>query len=868
MCILPNKSIDKKNPKLWKCSLTDEEFEALKKSLSYSNDVSIEPKEATFYYAEWWRRNYDGGKPSKEEVFNSIGGNIQYNLDAKEFFEIAKKGAEILGVKWIQKQNTLYFRTLLLQGGLPLYHISKHTSNYKDFLLSVLEIQPEKIEDFIFQPEIINLLPVTSRNDIIYENCFEIVRSILNDESTYDELLFSNDSIKNIIDDLKVRKLGLSRRIRSLKAQNYWLYNRIKNKINLRIGFADKYTQEGLSQVLGFEVTEKKYQFYLNDNLICVFRKMLSGGYKTDWHNQFSQEWDRDIDFPIAYVIADTKKIEVKDFIQLVPDLEKPTLWVPFSDDVWRLVKGNNTLYEKGMVIYPECWKSSENSIIAKKLYNCKVSLLEFEGEITLVRNDEKEYSYRTNVHSYDWTIVSHKPSWVLKSNLPIIKNRLEVLVYDEKNELLNPNQYNVYFKYHSVGQSWQLLSRGTSLPKGYIDIKIEKDGILAYDSCYNIGAFEVSFSDQTIESAEIIVNRNEGFQFILTETLPVDIHTNDMGYSVRLNDLNIIPNGIKARLKTGQSKSLLFEIKSPFSGVSLINDKGLVVNEECNISFNDLFGLRIFTPKDSTITLKMQNVLRKDVVIIKEIKESKQPLISYKDELMRLYYLADAMNYQNYVELLLVYNGITKKYKIARFSHFLDIEDQLNRRLKLFNENHGIDLYAVPLNCEPKNISLIPLDFGDNEYIIPVFEFSKQFIVISSKQANVQLMPRFVNTDVDYEGVSKTQRIETYCNTLHNSCFQSDVWKELLYYFNICIDQNLPFSTFDQIISLGRDSSLMARAFFYLGVNQYDTDEYIQKIIPELENDLGVCFHWIMKNDWKKAIEENSLCILNNTDF
>ena len=42
-----------------------------------------------------------------------------------------------------------------------------------------------KIEDFIFQTHITNLLPPSSRNDVIYENCFEIVQSILNKENCY-----------------------------------------------------------------------------------------------------------------------------------------------------------------------------------------------------------------------------------------------------------------------------------------------------------------------------------------------------------------------------------------------------------------------------------------------------------------------------------------------------------------------------------------------------------------------------------------------------------------------------------------------------------------------------------------------------------
>ena len=103
-------------------------------------------------------------------IFKSIGGNIQFNLDAQRFYKIAKKGAEMLGINWISKQNTLYFRTLLLQGGLPLNHISANKSNYKNFLIAVLEEQPEKIEDFIISRKtMIDYMPtlIQSNNKLL-----------------------------------------------------------------------------------------------------------------------------------------------------------------------------------------------------------------------------------------------------------------------------------------------------------------------------------------------------------------------------------------------------------------------------------------------------------------------------------------------------------------------------------------------------------------------------------------------------------------------------------------------------------------------------------------------------------------------------
>jgi hypothetical protein len=52
------------------------------------------------------------------EVYQSIAKNQLF--DEEEFYRYARKGANLLGVRWIKNQNTLYFKTLLLQGGLPI----------------------------------------------------------------------------------------------------------------------------------------------------------------------------------------------------------------------------------------------------------------------------------------------------------------------------------------------------------------------------------------------------------------------------------------------------------------------------------------------------------------------------------------------------------------------------------------------------------------------------------------------------------------------------------------------------------------------------------------------------------------------------
>ena len=54
-----NNAINKQDVKLWKHPLSDIEFKSLVETLKFSNELNLDPRDATLFYAEWWRRNYN-----------------------------------------------------------------------------------------------------------------------------------------------------------------------------------------------------------------------------------------------------------------------------------------------------------------------------------------------------------------------------------------------------------------------------------------------------------------------------------------------------------------------------------------------------------------------------------------------------------------------------------------------------------------------------------------------------------------------------------------------------------------------------------------------------------------------------------------
>ncbi|RXJ51084.1 hypothetical protein [Gelidibacter gilvus] len=844
---------------LWKYFLTESDFEELRKTLSFAASYNIDARDAALYYAEWWKRNYDGGSPRKESVFESIGGNSKYYFNYNDFYKIAKKGGQMLGVKWIVKQNTLRFKTLLLQGGLPLTHISANQGGYLNFLLAVLEEQPETIEDFIFQPHIVNHLPVSSRNDTIYENCFEIVRSILNKENIYDDLLDSDVTLKSISSQLKIRASELKTKSRLTKSKNYWLMRKSENRveIQLTLGLASSYTQKALSGILGINTEGSQYQLYINDKLICVFKRLYSGNYKTDWFNQKSHNWDGDDNLLNAYIIVDGNKIEVPDFIQITPSVTEPTLWSKYTENEWRLIKGSGSTDKSASVLMPLDWESdyeSENIVILDK----EMKWLEFEGELQITKNDQRR-KFLSDVESFDWTIVSKKPQWIIKSNMPIVRAGFKVFLYDTSDNLIPESKYQVWIKSHSPGTYWTELSQVANLPLGCVSVKIEMNGLTAYDLVYNIRNLSIDYNETSIDRAKITVNGATGLAINLIETPLFNISSDNNQYTLKVNKgSSKIPTMIKASLGIGTQRKLHFQMESPFQGMALVDKDGNIIDESANLSLRNLYGLRLLTTPGRETVLTLSNKVNTDVKISKSIIPTFQPLISYRDEIVRLFYLADAMDYTNKVCLQIKEGTNQKTYEVSGFSHALYI-DQEAGHVELVNSDKVLDLFAIPLNDWSTDVTVVPLDKEGEKFKFPTHETIKQWIIISSKVEGSQLMPRFINLDPNYTFVEPEERIKAYGEQLLESSFDADIWQKLLSLFTICSKNgyDIPFSTFDQFRALTSNSKAAAKALLFISTNQTDINTFIQQDIPEMEKDLGICFHWIANDDWSSALNE-----------
>ena len=849
---------------LWKYNLNDSEFFHLQKSLTEAKSLyNIDPRDCTLFYAEWWKRNYNGGYPSKNDIYNVIS-NDQY-FDAEEFYRHAKKGAQLLGIKWIKNQNTLYFKTLLLQGGLPVQHIANNSGAYKNFLLKILELNPSSIDDFAFEIDIISLLPNSSRNDSIYECCLQIVRAIINDDEQFLAILNGNEELQAIGSALRIKKHSLQVEYRKSKVKTAWVLEPEKSKIRLYLGFPDNVDTELFKELFFGEEeisqTDFEYKFYVDEHLLCKFVKKANGNFKTFWINQKDLIWNGNIHLPEMYLVSNNGiKNNCNQLVTFLPNKDKPGLWVKYSDKEWILEKGTHTNQTEGYILSPKTFAYNiAKSAKEVTLFNETFNWLCFEDVVELNKNGEC-YKFKTDSKKIEWFVQENKPLWMKKANLPVVRRNPKILVYDQNGSLVKNVKFQWRPKSNLVWNDWNC----ATIPVGLLEVKINAEDTVEIDEFFNVGNLNLKKGSKDLSQAELELTNNQ-FIFRVNEDAFVSVESIDENkFRLNLKNNNTLPDSIHASIRcSNQSKSLRFEIQPPFKGVEILDNENRLTPDEACFTVNNLFGYRLISNAGDLVT-NIYNNKRPNIIISNSLTESYIPLREYEDKLLQLAMLSDAMD--NDAEIILEICEVRgdvqtklKEYKFKKYSHSISYAIAENRQFTItIDADLKPDLFAVPLDVEVKDMMLYDLVNQNGTYRFREAVCFEKFIVFASNDAQANIQPAVISLNRNNKRTSpqdKLDRIDRLKNQLLESQYSDEVWEKLLSYYKICYQNNLPFSAFDILRTACFSSALAAKIYVFLlcfDVNQ----NFSEDIYKHLEDDLGFSFHWINKEDWRKAME------------
>lgn len=857
---------------LWKYDISDIEFFQLKKVLSeIENECDIDPKDCALFYAEWWKRAYNGGSPSKKDVLVSLGS--QMTLNEESFFQHAKRGARLLGIKWIQSQNTFYFRTLLLQGGLPITYITNNSGSYKTFLLKILELSPTTIDDFAFDLDITRLLPSSSRNDTIYECCLEIVKAIINEDEKFLKILDNNQELQSIRNELNVKKQTLQLKRRTSKVKCAWVIEPHMGQIRLYLGFPDTIDADIFTTIFMDDdktiQLEYEYKLFLNDNLICKFKKKADGSYKTIWINNIDLIWDGTEQLPDIYLInAGGNKSGCKHLVTNLPNLEKPSLWTKYTDLKWILEKGRHTSQNEGFVLSPITF-TTNNTINPIELTICckQFNWVEFQNSIEFINSSDR-IQFKTDSKKIDWYIVENKPNWIKHANYPIVRRKPKVLVYDQEGSIIHKAVLHWRQKNHLV---WNYWDAGT-MPTGLLEVKISIGDIVETDHFFNISEFDLKTSSSNLQQAEVELIQNQ-FIFQINEDEYIEITTeNSIKFHVQLRNNAAIPRAIRASIKQStQNTPLRFEMLPPFKGVAILDNDGNVLPDGYCFTINNLYGHRLMSNQPNLV-VNIYNRDKSSIIISKSLIDYSVPLREFEDKILQLASLSDAMGSETEIIFEICENLNFSQPKIRTY-RFREYNNKINCSI---NEGHEInitiaakeqpDLYAAPVDCEYKDLILYDLVNHNGRYNFRNGTWTKKFVLFSNKEASVKIRPALICMNPSNELESpddRNKKIQLYRNLLQESKHTDDIWQKLLSYYNICTLNNLPYSTFDVLRALGGSSLVAAKAYVFLACFD-ESQAFVEEYVKSVEDDIGFAFHWINKGDWVKAMEWIG-CFTNN---
>jgi hypothetical protein len=540
--------------------------------------------------------------------------------------------------------------------------------------------------------------------------------------------------------------------------------------------------------------------------------------------------------------------------------MSNATLWTKYSEAQWVLERGNHTEKEDAYVLCPHTWEAEE-------IENCEhlnisgreMQWLGFNVQLTL-NDGETKYQFKTHASKIDWYVVDNTPAWMTRPNLPVVRNRPRIFVYDKKGDLIQDPVLKWRRNQNDPWNSWN----GNSLPKGYIELQIIANNVTEYDSFFNIGNLTIERSSSSFSEAKFKLCNND-FTIMLTETGPLRIETIDQNtFAVQLTEIEHSLPELSINLKTSyHAKTLTFEMLVPFRGVEIIDNQRSTVPEDSGITLASLQGLRLLSNMDS-ISVIMYNKARQGIFVIEKLINTVTPLRAFEDTFKQLFTFSDAMDPNSEVVIEVTserqdrYSKL-KEYKIKRYEDSLDwVAAEDGEFIIATKTTKNADLFAVPLDGSSDNLCLYGLTNQEGIYSLQSEKNLRTFMVFSSKDSRIRVQPIIVSLNNQNEVRDRSEDNRKYVQLkeeLINSKFTDDIWKKILDYYQICFNHDLAFAAFDILKITASSSALAARLFVFL-LSYSDDDLFIEEASTRIEYDIGFSFHWIRKEDWAAALE------------
>lgn len=797
---------------LWKLKLTEEEYTNLKETLAQNayrlEDFGIE---AALCYAEWWRRDYNGGIPSREDV--AVGLGLPHYC-WEQLYKAARHGLKSHGFAFIHSlKGNEYFRTLLNQGGLPVNYIKNGTnlSGFSRFLIGLVEeLSSINIDwddnniDLIKNFNCIAYLGKAFKNDNIYDVSLQIAHAIISEEDRWLPYDDTDSSLSELTKSLKreyrrvksehrTKPLSLSWKLRLTSSEtanlfvNLNIVKEISSKSIEGLNYQSCYTFDVfVSGILVGKYVRKSLVKDDEGEVIGAIYSRITVGVANDI------KWSGE---PVVEV-----KIRCDNDDRLFPTLcgsyppnfECPQVFQMLDDNVYSLKSTVNA--ENNIAVFSTNWKcdGSHKILLNGELY----SAIKFTDKVDLHNCMSNEDITITNEFTpYSAEFRGTYIQWVEQSNFKLLTRIPVISVFDQTGTRVG----NIKPKYriHNSNAEWRNLSNSCLLPFGLVDIKVE-------------------FPDNKYVMVSVVV---------------------------------------------------------PFEGIVISDLEGKIVPSGKIISYDNLRYFNIISHGQSgmiDVTYKSDKIEDDDT--IKHLKspviEGIVPLSDYRDLFARMFQLygANTFDRSSSIELKIC----DKRIYIRKFVLDSELSSDKIRITDYTSEDtsdfiYDGDVYALPVseNVKPAElvqIKLEPYNRQMNLFTIPHELLNSEAILFSGPESSRRLVPKYYNFEQeDYSsevrGEMSAANIILWSERLSkDDVFVGEYWAKTVKAFRIISEFNIPFTTYNAFKSIGRDPKLLVNLILACWLNGA-SDVLIQEI-DRFEDELNIAVHWIPHTVWGECIE------------
>ena len=404
-------------------------------------------------------------------------------------------------------------------------------------------------------------------------------------------------------------------------------------------------------------------------------------------------------------------------------------------------------------------------------------------------------------------------------------------------------------------------------------------DGHTVTETFYSIGKLKFTSDNESVFSTNIIcscgadmlpkINMQEGVDI-------TELGTNKWMVK-RSKDSKFTPSVCDFSLYCAGNPTLHLSIAIPFDGVTVTDVKGNIVPNGKIVSLANLTNFCVVSHgcygKKRNIDVSYVSDKVEDYSLLKHLRskviDGLVSLADYNDLIVRMFNLYGANSFDRSSSVAMNIYGT--EIFIRKFVLESTIEDGKIRVIDSTEEDtddflYDGEVYAFPVGDELSSedffvVKLERIDNSENLFAFPDDFDQQEVVVFSGPEARRRMVPKYYNrVAYDFDKQERAEHSSSNTQKWSEILANEDVmmgkhWKDVCKAFDICSRYYLPFSTYNGLKPIARNSKFLAKFVIAMWLNEYQ--DVLSQDIDRFEQEMVVAIHWIPAKIWEESIGE-----------